>query len=100
MNVCAVYLGKRWNQDAGCMEKCDALSNDLLRKTLCLGTHVDVNLTRATCLNIVADQLKPLLAVIFFNSNGLFQHDNAPCHTAHTVQGRSEEHDEESKVFS
>ena len=48
--------------------------------------HVDVNLTRATDPNIVADQVHPFMAMVFPDGSGLFQQDNAPCHTAHIVR--------------
>ena len=36
----------------------------------------------------------------FPDGRGLFQQDNVPCHTAHIVQERFEEHEEESEVLS
>ena len=56
--------------------------------------YVDVNLTRVTYLNIVADQVHPFMAMVFPDGSGLFQQDNAPCHTAHLVREWFEEHDE------
>ncbi|MCJ8744457.1 hypothetical protein PDJAM_G00118960 [Pangasius djambal] len=67
-------------------------------ETLGPGIHVDVALTRATRLNIAADQVHPFMAAVFTNGSGLFQQDNAPCHTAKNVQERFEEHDKEFKV--
>ncbi|GBN83520.1 hypothetical protein AVEN_273983-1 [Araneus ventricosus] len=32
-------------------------------------------------LNIIVDQLHPYMAFVFPNGNGIFQQDNAPCHT-------------------
>jgi len=61
--------------------------------------HVDVNLTCATYLNIVEDQVHLFMTVVFPSGSGLFQQDNAPCHTAHIVQEWFEEHDEEFKVL-
>lgn len=46
--------------------------------------HVDINLTRATYLNIVEDQVHPFMTMMF--PDILFQQDNAPCHTAHIVR--------------
>ncbi|KAJ8276573.1 hypothetical protein COCON_G00083250, partial [Conger conger] len=68
-------------------------------ETLGPGIHVDVNLTHATYLNIVADQVHPFMATVFPDGSGLFQQDNAPCHTAHIVQEWFEEHEEEFKVL-
>ena len=61
------------------------------------GIH-NANLTCATCLNTVVDQVQPLMAMIFPCSSGLFQQDNVPCHTAHIVQEWFKEHDKEFKV--
>uniref|UniRef100_A0AAY5KPB9 Tc1-like transposase DDE domain-containing protein n=1 Tax=Esox lucius TaxID=8010 RepID=A0AAY5KPB9_ESOLU len=68
-------------------------------ETLGPGIHVDVNLTDAAYLNIVADQLHPFMAMVFPDGSGLFQQDNSPCHTAHIVREWFEEHDEEFKVL-
>ena len=66
-------------------------------ETLLLGNgpaiHVDINLTRVTSLNIAADQVHPFMAMVFPDGSGLFQQDNAPCHTTHIVQEWFEEHD-------
>ena len=62
-------------------------------ETLGLAIHVDVNLTRVTHLNILADQVHPFMAMVFPDDSGLFQQDNAPCHTAHIVREWFEEHD-------
>uniref|UniRef100_A0A8C4Q1N8 Transposable element Tc1 transposase n=1 Tax=Eptatretus burgeri TaxID=7764 RepID=A0A8C4Q1N8_EPTBU len=63
-------------------------------ETLGPAIHVDVNLTRVTYLNIVADQVHPFMAKVFLEGSGLFQQDNVPCHTAHIVWECFEEHDE------
>ena len=63
-------------------------------ETLGPAIHVDVNLIRVTSLNIVADQVHPFMAMVFSDGSGLFQQDNAPCHTAHIVWEWFEEHDE------
>ena len=62
-------------------------------ETLGPAIHVDVNLTRVTSLNIVADQIHPFMAMVFPDGCGLFQQDNAPCPTAHIVQQWLKEHD-------
>ena len=69
-------------------------------ETLGPGIHVDVTLTRTTYLNIVADQVHPFMATVFPDGSGLFQQDNAPCHTAKIVQEWFEEHDKEFKVLT
>ena len=61
-------------------------------ETLGPAIHVDVSLTRVTYLNIVADQVHPFMAMVFPDGSGLFQQDNAPCHTAHIVRECFEEH--------
>ena len=47
-------------------------------ETLGPAIHVDVNLTRVTDQNIVADQVHPFMAMVFRVGSGLFQQDNAP----------------------
>ena len=58
-----------------------------------LAIHVDVNLTRVTDINIVADQVHSFMAMVSPDGSGLFQQDNALCHTAHIVREWFEEHD-------
>jgi len=55
--------------------------------------------SRATYLNIVADQVYPFMTMVFPGGSALFQQDNAPGRTAHIVQECFEEHDEEFKVL-
>lgn len=43
-------------------------------------------MARTTYLNIVADQGQHVIATVFSEGSGLFQQDNAPCHTAKLVQ--------------
>lgn len=62
--------------------------------------HVEINLTHGLELNIVADRAHHLMPMVFPSEFGLFQQDNAPSQTAHTVQERFEEHDKEFKVLS
>ncbi|MCI4388573.1 hypothetical protein PGIGA_G00087550 [Pangasianodon gigas] len=62
--------------------------------------HVDVTLTRTIYLNIAADQVHPFMATVFPNGSGLFQQDNAPCHSAKIVQAWFEEHDKEFRVLT
>ena len=62
-------------------------------ETLGPAIHVDGNLTRVTYLNIVADQVHPFMAMVFPDGSGLFQQDNAPCHTAHIAREWFEEHE-------
>ena len=86
-----MHCGKttsRWRE-------CDALVNVLLGNPgfLKASINVDVNLTRVTYLNIVADQAHPFMAMLFPDGSGLFQQDNAPCHTARIVREWFEEHD-------
>ena len=63
-------------------------------ETLGPAIHVDVNLTRVTYLNIVADQVHHFMAMLFPDGSGLFQQDNALCHTAHIVREWFAKHDE------
>ena len=68
-------------------------------ETLGPAIHVDINLTRVTDLSIVADQVHPFMAMVIPDGRGLFQQDNAPCHTALIVREWFEEHDEVSTVL-
>jgi len=43
---------------------------------------------------------RPGAPLVFPGGFGLFQQDNAPCHTAHIVREWFEEHDKELKVLS
>ena len=54
--------------------------------------HVDDTLTCTTYLSIVADQVYPLMVMVFPDGCGLFQQDNVPCHKAKMVQEWFEEH--------
>lgn len=42
------------------------------------GVYADFTLTHATYLNIVTDQIRPFMAMVFPNCSGLFQQDDAP----------------------
>ena len=68
-------------------------------ETLGPGVHVDVTLTRASYLNVVADHVHPFMATLFPDRSGLFQQDNVPCHTSKILQEWFEEHDDEFKVL-
>ena len=47
-------------------------------ETLGSAIHVDVNLTRVTYLNIIADQVRRFMAMVCLDGSGLFQQDNVP----------------------
>ncbi len=55
-------------------------------KSLGPGIHVDATFTRTTYLKIVADHVHPFMAVVFPDGSGLFQKNNALCHTVKIVQ--------------
>ncbi len=55
-------------------------------ESLGLGIQVDVTLICITHLRTVADSIHPLMAMVLPDDRGLFQQDNAPCHTATIVQ--------------
>ncbi|KAK3570549.1 hypothetical protein QTP86_022085 [Hemibagrus guttatus] len=57
--------------------------------------HVDVILTCATCLNILADHVHCFGEPVFRDSCGLFQQDNAQFHKAKMVQEWFNEHNNE-----
>lgn len=61
-------------------------------ETLGLGIHVDVTSKCTTHVKIVSDDVNYSIAVGFPEDNGLFQQDDAPCHTANIVQDLFEEH--------
>ena len=48
---------------------------------------------KTSYLNIVADQVHPVMLMIYPNGNGYFQQDNATCHTADIVKDWFAEHD-------
>nr|KAF6355200.1 hypothetical protein mMyoMyo1_011390 [Myotis myotis] len=54
---------------------------------------VEQRLNSPTYLNIVADQVHPIMLMAYPNGNGFFQQDNAPCHGAHKVQEWFQEHE-------
>ncbi len=58
-----------------------------------MGPGIHVTSTCTTYLNTVADQVLPFMARIFPDGSGLFQQNNAPCHTAKIVQEWFEEHE-------
>ncbi len=60
---------------------------------------MDVNLTSATYLKIVSNHVHPFMAMVFPDGNGLFQQNNAPCHTAKVVQEWFEEQNIVFKVL-
>ena len=67
-DVTRMHCGKTTSQ----WRECDALGNVLLG-TLGPAIHGDVNLTRATYLNIHADHVHPFMAMVFPDGTGLFQ---------------------------
>lgn len=56
----------------------------MLWEILSPSIHVDITLTHrhTTYLKIAADQIHPLMAMMFHDDSGLFQQDKAPCNTA------------------
>jgi len=79
MFMCTVYQGKVWHQDP--LGRWQAAGGSV---TLCWGTpglaiHVDVSLTRASCLNIVADLEHSFMTGLFPGGSGLFQQDKVHC---------------------
>ena len=62
------------------------------------GIHVDVSLTSATYLNIIADQEYPFMAVVLTDGSGLVQQDNVPSHIAPIVRERFDERAEDFKM--
>ena len=54
--------------------------------------HLDVTLTRTTCLNIAADHIHPFKDMVFHDGSHIFQQDNVSCHKAKIVQEWFEEH--------
>ncbi len=60
---------------------------------------MDVNLTSATYLKIVSNHVHPFMAMVFPDGKGLFQQNNAPCHTAKVVQEWFEEQNIVFKVL-
>ncbi|GBM39865.1 Transposable element Tc1 transposase [Araneus ventricosus] len=61
---------------------------------------VDKTMKAANYLNIIVDQLRPYMAFVFPNGNGIFQQDNAPCHKARIVLEWFEEHTDEFHLIS
>ncbi|MCI4380731.1 hypothetical protein PGIGA_G00243310 [Pangasianodon gigas] len=94
------YASLTWGRDgtrihyrkkASWRRQCDARGSVMLWAMFCWetlgpGIHVDVTLRHTNYLNIVAGQVKPFMATVFPNGSGIFQQDNAPCHTAEIVQ--------------
>nr|KAF6360073.1 hypothetical protein mMyoMyo1_011031 [Myotis myotis] len=55
--------------------------------------HVEQRLNSTTYLSIVADQVHPIMLMVYPNGDGFFQQDNAPCHGARIVQEWFQEHE-------
>nr|KAF6310702.1 hypothetical protein mMyoMyo1_008760 [Myotis myotis] len=55
--------------------------------------HVEQHLNSTTYLSIIADQVHPIMLMVYPNGDGFFQQDNAPCHGARIVQECFQEHE-------
>lgn len=62
--------------------------------------NLDAALTCNTYVDILADQVHPFMEAVFPDGSGLFQQDNAPCHTAKMVQEWLQEHDDMFTVLA
>lgn len=56
---------------------------------------VSGHMTAKTYVNILADQVHPMVQTLFPNGDGVFQDDKAPVHTAHIVQDWFSEHEDD-----
>ncbi len=88
-------------QDTQCITVCSHRPNRVPMRPLCTakrgsvmlcwetlgsGIHVAFTLTRSTYLQLLQTTCSPFMAALFTDGSGLFQLDNAPCHTAETVK--------------
>lgn len=81
MEIRQVGLGSVLYRAMICLE----IGSQNLGQKLGLGIHVNVTLIYATYLNIVEEQVHPLMATVFPNDSGLFKQD---CHTATLIHVR------------
>ncbi len=56
---------------------------------------IEHRLNATAYLSIVADRFLPFMTTVYPSSDGYFQHDNAPCHTAQIISDWFLEHDNE-----
>nr|KAF6310699.1 hypothetical protein mMyoMyo1_008757 [Myotis myotis] len=54
---------------------------------------VEQHLNSTTYLSIIADQVYPIMLMVYLNGDGFFQQENAPCHGACIVQEWFQEHE-------
>lgn len=62
--------------------------------------RVDKRLNAQGYLSIIADQVHPIMLMMYPATDGVFQHDNAPSHRAGIVDRWFEEHDSDFSVLS
>nr|KAF6379110.1 hypothetical protein mMyoMyo1_009944 [Myotis myotis] len=55
--------------------------------------HVEQRLNSTTYLSIIANQVQPIMLMVYPKGDGFFQQDNAPCHSAYIVQEWFQEHE-------
>ena len=70
---------------------CDDLGGNILYFAGPLLT-LNVQISASDCVDIVGNQMHPMVQILFPNNDAIFQNDDSPIHTGRSVQSWFEEH--------
>ena len=70
---------------------CDDLGGNILYSAGPLLT-LNVQISASDCVDIVGNQMHPMVQILFPNNDAIFQNDDSPIHTGRSVQSWFEEH--------
>ena len=65
---------RRWKGDSGSVKLWAMFQCPVGKPSTGNGIHADLTLTHTTYLNIVSDQVRTFMTVVFFDGSGLVQH--------------------------